>query len=384
VLNATETYNGKKSFDMDRVNVEKKVGESTQDSEIIEGVVIDKEIVHQNMPRKIVNAKVALLSCAIESKDTEIKTEVQITSSAQFQLFMDHEKQRTKEAAEKVIASGATVVFCQKGIDDLAQHYLANAGILALRRVIKKDMDKLSKATGANIVTSLDELKPSDLGTAALVEEKRVGAGIMTFVTGTKSYAVTLLLRGGTQQVLNGLERALDDALHAVADVIEDEKLLAGGGAPEIEIALRLREYAATLKGREQLAVTKFAEAVEIVPKTLAENSGFNAIDKIAELKNRHETDKNAGLNAYTGEVMDMYSLGVVEPLRVKIQAILSATDAASLILRIDDVLASTKKPPERAPGGMPPGMGGMGGMGGMPMGMPGMGGMGGMPPGMF
>ena len=295
VLNATETYNGKKSFDMDRVNVEKKVGESTQDSEIIEGVVIDKEIVHQNMPRKIVNAKVALLSCAIESKDTETKTEVQITSSAQFQLFMDHEKQRTKEAADKVIASGATVVFCQKGIDDLAQHYLANAGILALRRVIKKDMDKLSKATGANIVTSLDELKPSDLGTAALVEEKRVGAGIMTFVTGTKSYAVTLLLRGGTQQVLNGLERALDDALHAVADVIEDEKLLAGGGAPEIEIALRLREYAATLKGREQLAVTKFAEAVEIVPKTLAENSGFNAIDKIAELKNRHETNKNAG-----------------------------------------------------------------------------------------
>ena len=384
VLNATETYNGKKSFDMDRVNVEKKVGESTQDSEIIEGVVIDKEIVHQNMPRKIVNAKVALLSCAIESKDTEIKTEVQITSSAQFQLFMDHEKQRTKEAADKVIASGATVVFCQKGIDDLAQHYLANAGILALRRVIKKDMDKLSKATGANIVTSLDELKPSDLGTAALVEEKRVGAGIMTFVTGTKSYAVTLLLRGGTQQVLNGLERALDDALHAVADVIEDEKLLAGGGAPEIEIALRLKEYAATLRGREQLAVTKFAEAVEIVPKTLAENSGFNAIDKIAELKNRHETNKNAGLNAYTGEVMDMYSLGVVEPLRVKIQAILSATDAASLILRIDDVLASTKKPPERAPGGMPPGMGGMGGMGGMPMGMPGMGGMGGMPPGMF
>jgi chaperonin GroEL (HSP60 family) len=365
---------------MDRVNVEKKVGESTQDSEIIEGVVIDKEIVHQNMPRKIMNAKVALLSCAIESKDTETKTEVQITSSAQFQMFMDHEKQRTKEAADKVIASGATVVFCQKGIDDLAQHYLANAGILALRRVIKKDLDKLSKATGANIVTSLDELKPSDLGTAALVEEKRVGSGKMTFVTGTKSYAVTLLLRGGTQQVLNGLERALDDALHAVADVIEDEKLLAGGGAPEIEIALRLREYAATLKGREQLAVTKFAEAVEIVPKTLAENSGFNAIDKIAELKNRHETDKNAGLNAYTGEVMDMYSLGVVEPLRVKIQAILSATDAASLILRIDDVLASTKKPPERAPGGMPPGMGGMGAMGGMP----GMSGMGGMPPGMF
>jgi len=369
VLNATEIYDGKKKFDMDKVNVEKKVGESTQDSEIIEGVVIDKDIVHQNMPRKVVNAKVALLSAPIESKDTETKTEVQITSSTQFQLFMEHEKQRIKEAADKVIASGATVVFCQKGIDDLAQHYLANAGILALRRVIKKDLDKLSKATGANIVTSLDELLPKELGAAALVEEKRVGSGIMTFVTGTKNYAVTLLLRGGTQQVLNGLERALDDALHAVADVVEDKKLVAGGGAPEIELSLRLREYAATLKGREQLAVTKFAEAMEIVPKTLAENAGFDAIDKVVELKNRHGKNKNAGLNAYTGEVVDMYQLGVVEPLRVKVQAILSATDAASLILRIDDVLASTKKPPERAPGagGMPPGMG-------MPgMGMPGM-----------
>jgi len=287
---------------------------------------------------------------------------------------------RVKEAADKVIASGATVVFCQKGIDDLAQHYLANAGVLALRRIIKKDLDKLAKATGANIVTGLDELSPSELGTAALVEEKRVGSGIMTFISGTKNHSATLLLRGGTQQVLNGLERALDDALHAVADVVEDGKLVAGGGAPEIELALRLREYAATLKGREQLAVTKFAEAVEIVPKTLAENAGFDAIDKVIELKNKHGADKNAGLNAYTGEIQDMLKQGIVEPLRVKIQAILSATDAACLILRIDDVLASTKTPPPRGAGGMPPGMGGMGGMG-MP---PGMGGMGGMPPGMF
>ncbi|MCX6675497.1 MAG: thermosome subunit alpha [Methanothrix sp.] len=376
VLNATEIYGDKKSFDMDRVNVEKKVGESTQDSEIIEGVVIDKEIVHSNMPRKIEKAKVLLLSAPIESKDTETKTEVQITSSTQFQLFMEHEKQRIKEVVDKVVASGATAIFCQKGIDDLAQHLLANAGILALRRVIKKDLDKLSKATGANIVTSIDELTPSDLGTAGLVEEKRIGNGIMTFVTGTKNQAVTLLLRGGTQQVLNGLERALDDALHAVADVIEDQKLVAGGGATEIELSLRLREYASTLKGREQLAVIKYAEAMEIVPRTLAENAGFDAIDKIVELKNAHEKNKNAGLNAYTGEIMDMYKLGVVDPTRVKIQAIRSATDAASLILRIDDVMASTKKKPERAPGmgGMPPGMGGMGGM------PPGMGGM----PGMF
>jgi thermosome len=379
VLNATEDYGDKRVFDMDRVNVEKKVGESTADSEIIEGVVIDKEIVHQNMPRKVTDAKVALLSCPIESKDTETKTEVQITSSDQFQMFMEHEKKRVKEAADKVIASGANVVFCQKGIDDLAQHYLAQAGVLALRRVIKKDLDKLAKATGANIVTSLDELKPSDLGSAALVEERRVGSGIMTFITGTKKSAATLLLRGGTQQVLDGLERALDDALHAVADVVEDKKLVVGGAAPEIEIALRLREYAATLKGREQLAVAKFAEAMEIVPKTLAENAGFDAIDKVVELKSRHSSNKNIGLNAYTGETVDMYELGVVEPLRVKIQAILSATDAACLILRIDDVLASTKEPPARGAGGMPPGMGGMGGMGGMP----GMG-MGGMPPGMF
>jgi chaperonin GroEL (HSP60 family) len=380
VLNAIEDYGGKKSFDMDRVNVEKKVGESTLDSEIIEGIVIDKEIVHQNMPRKIVNAKIALLSTAIESKETETKTELQITSSTQFQQFMDHEKMRIKEAADKVISSGATVVFCQKGIDDLAQHHLANAGVLALRRVIKKDMDKLAKATGANIVTGLDELKPSDLGIAALVEEKRLGSGIMTFITGTKNASATLLLRGGTQQVLNGLERALDDALHAVADVVEDGKLVAGGGAPEIELSMSLREYAATLKGREQLAVTKFAEAMEIIPKTLAENAGFDAIDKAIELKNRHGTNKSMGLNAYTGEIQDMLEMGVVEPLRVKIQALLSATDAACLILRIDDVLASTKTPPPRGPGGMPPGMGGMGGMG-MP---PGMGGMGGMPPGMF
>jgi len=380
VLNALETYNGKKKFDMDRVNVEKKVGESTLDSRIIEGVVIDKEIVHQNMPRKVENARIALLSTPIESKDTETKTEVQITSSTQFQQFMEHEKARVKEAADKVIASGANVVFTQKGIDDLAQHYLANAGILALRRVIKKDLDRLARATGATIVTGLDELKPELLGSAALVEEKRIGSGIMTFISGTQNHSATLLLRGGTQQVLNGLERALDDALHAVADVVEDAKMLPGGGAPEIELSLRLKEYAATLKGREQLAVTKFAEALEIVPKTLAENAGYDAIDKAVELKSHHEKNKNAGIDAYSGEVKDMLVQGVVEPLRVKIQAIQSATDAACLILRIDDVLASTKEPPARgAPGGMPPGMGGMGGMG-----MGGMGGMGGMPPGMF
>lgn len=379
VVNAAETKDGKKVVDLDRANVEKKVGESTQDSEMIEGVVIDKEILHQNMPRRIENARIALLGVAIEAKDPENKAEIQITNSTQFQLFMESEKRRIKEVVDLVLATGANVIFCQKGIDDLAQHLLANAGVLALRRVIKSDLDKLSRATGANVVTSLEEMTPNDLGTAALVEERRVGTGVMTFVTGTKSPAVTLLLRGGTQQVLDSLERALDDAMHAVADTIEDGTLVPGGGATEIELALRLREYASTFKGREQLAITKFAEAVEIVPKTLAENAGYNSIDKLVELKSKHEKNKNMGLNAYTGEVVDMVQQGVIEPLRIKLQAIQSATDAASLILRIDDVMASTKKREEAGPGGMPGGMGGMPpgmGMGGMPMGMGGMPGM--------
>jgi len=327
------------------------------------------------MPKEIEKAKIALLGAPIEVRDTETKAELQIKSSSQFQLFMDQEKEAIRKVVDKVLASGANVVFCQKGIEDVAQHFLANASVMALKRVTRNDLDRLARATGANIVTSLDELNPADLGSADLVVEKKVGSGAMTFVTGTKNKAFTLVLRGGTQQVLDSLERALDDAVHAVADVIEDQKVVPGGGAPEIELSLRLREYSSTLKGREQLAVAKFAEAVEIVPKSLAENAGFNSVDKIVELKKRHEVDKRAGLNVYTGKIVDMYEEGVVEPLRVKVQAIQSATDAASLILRIDDVLASTKKKPE-APGagGMPPGMGGMGGMPGMGgMGMPGM-----------
>jgi len=370
VLGTVETVDGKKVVDLDKANVEKKVGESTQDSEMIEGVAIDKEILHSNMPRRIEKARIALLSAPLEAKGTETKAEIQITKSSQLQLFMEHEKEQIKAVVDKALSSGANVIFCQKGIDDMAQHYLANSGVIALRRVIKSDLEKLSKATGANIVTSLDELTSSDLGTADVVEERRLGAGKMTFVTGTKNPSMTLLLRGGTQQVLDDLERALDDAMHAVADAVEDGKLLAGGGAPEIELSLRLREYAATLKGREQLAVTKFAEAVEIVPRTLAENAGLNTIDKMVELKSSHERNRNFGLNAYTGQVEDMYELGVVEPLRIKVQALQSATDAASLILRIDDVLAGVKKEgqEERMPGrgGMPGGMG-MGGMGGMP-----------------
>lgn len=377
VLAAVETTNGKRTVDLDKIKVEKKVGESIEDSKLIEGIVVDKTRAHQNMPKIIEKAKIALLGAPIEVRDTETKAELKIKTSSQFQLFMDQEKAAIKAVVDKVLASGANVVFCQKGIEDMAQHILANAGVLALRRVNRTDLDRLSRATGANIVTSLDELKPADLGTADLVEEKTVGNGAMTFVSGTKNKSVTLVLRGGTQQVLDSLERALDDAVHAVADVIEDSRVVPGGGAPEIELSLRLREYASTLKGREQLAVAKFAEAVEVVPKALAENAGFNSIDKLVELKKSHDSDKRAGLNVYTGKIVDMYDLGVVEPLRIKVQAIQSATDAASLILRIDDVLSSTKKKPEGpGAGGMPGGMPGMGGMGGMG-GMPGMGGMG-------
>ncbi len=372
VLNAVEDRNGKMVFDMDAVNLEKKVGESLEDSELLEGLIVDKQRVHKNMLERVENAKIAILMVAIEAKDTETKAEIKITSSDQFQMFMDREREQIKAVVDKVLATGANVVFCQKGIDDMAQHYLANAGVLALRRVIKKDIEKLAKATGGRVITSLEEMGPQDLGQAAVVEEKRVGAGVMTFITGTKNKAVTLLLRGGTQQVVNSAERALDDAIHAVADVVEDGKVLAGAGAPEMELSMKLRQYASTFKGREQLAVKKFAEALEIVPRALAENAGLNPIDKLAELRKAHETSKLAGLNVFTGKIEDMFSQGVVEPLRVKLQAIESATDAASLVLRIDDVLASTKKPPERgAPGGMPPGMmGGMGGMGGMPPGM--------------
>jgi thermosome len=375
VVSVLEKTNGS-NVDLDKVKVEKRVGESIEDSKIINGVIIDKTRVHQNMPKRIENAKIALLGVAIEMKDTETKAEISITSSNQFQAFAEHEKSAIKEVTDKVLASGANVVFCQKGIDDLAQHYLAKAGVLALRRVTKGDLEKLAKATGGNVVTSLEVLTSSDLGYADLVEEKTVGAGELTFVSGCKNKDyVSLLLRAGTKQVLDSLERALDDAMHVVATTLEHQKLVAGGGAPEVEMFLRLKEYAATMKGREQLAVEKFAESLSIIPKTLAENAGFKAIDKMAALKAEHEKGVIfAGLNGYTGEVVDMWKQGVLEPLRVKTQALQSATDAAILILRIDDVITSKKK--EGPAGQMPPGMG-MPGMGGM--GMPGMGGMPGM-----
>ena len=363
--------NEKNTVDRENINVIKKVGGRVEDSELIPGMIIDKERVHTNMPEKVNDAKIVLLNAAIELKDTEVDAEISITSPDQLQSFLDQEEKMLKDIVNKVIASGANVVFCQKGIEDLAQHYLAKAGILAIRRVKKSDMEKLARATGGKLITNMDEITSEDLGYAKSVEEKRVGGDNMTFVTGCNNpKAVTILLRGGTEHVVDSIGSALEDAIRVVGVAIEDEKLVAGGGSPEVEVALRLQEYAATLEGREQLAVKAYAEALEVIPRTLAENAGLDPIDMLMELRSQHEKGvKTAGLDVYEGKVVDMWEAFVVEPLRVKTQVVSAATESAVMILRIDDIIASTRAAPSPEE---------MGGMGGMP---PGMGGMGGMPP---
>jgi thermosome len=367
--------NGKNIIDKENINVVKKVGGKVEDSELIQGMIIDKERIHPNMPQKVKDAKIMLLNTAIELKDTEVDAEISITSPDQLQSFLDQEEQMLKKMISKIIDSKASVVFCQKGIEDLGQHYLAKAGIFAVRRVKKSDMEKLARATGGKLITNLDEVVPEDLGYAGLVEEKKVGGDHMTFVTGCHNpKAVSILLRGGTEHVVESINSALEDSLRVVAVAIEDGKLVAGGGSPEVEVALRLQEYAATLEGREQLAVKAYAEALEVIPRTLAENAGLDPIDMLMELRSQHEKGvKTAGLNVLEGKVVDMWKDFVVEPLRVKTQAINAATESAVMILRIDDVIASTRAAPgpEEGMGGMPPGMGGMPpGMGGMPPGM--------------
>ena len=351
---------GKITVDIEDIKIEKRPGGSIGDSEIIEGVIIDKERVHTGMPEIVADAKVLLLSVPIELKKTETKAEIKITTPDQMQLFLDQEESMLKEIVEKVIRTGAKVVFCQKGIDDLAQYYLTKAGIFAMRRVKKSDMDKLSRATGAKIITSMDEIEESDLGYAGFVEEKDVTGSRMTFVTGCKdSKTTSILLRGGTEHVVEGIERALEDALRVVGVALEDQKIVVGGGSPEIELALRLKEYSATLKGREQLAVMKFAESLEIIPQTLAENAGLDPIDMLVEMRSQHEKgNKHAGLNVYSGKIEDMFKNNVLEPLRIKTQAINAATEAAIMILRIDDVIASSssgRAGPSPGPGGEMP-----------------------------
>jgi thermosome len=353
------------TVDLDFIKVEKKVGGSIEDSGIVEGVLIDKERVHPAMPKKVDNAKILLLNAAVEFKKTEVDAEINITSPDQLQMFLDEEERMIRGIVDKIIASGANVLFCQKGIDDIAQHYLAKAGIFATRRVKKSDMEKLSRATGATLISSIDAISPEELGFAGIVEERKVSGEDMTFVEQCKNpKAVSIIIKGGTEHVVDELDRAIEDALRVVEVALRDKKFVAGGGSPEVELSLRLREYAATVGGRAQLAIEAFASALEIIPRTLAENAGLDPIDILVDLRAAHEKgQKTAGLDVNTGKAGDMLAQGVVEPLRVKTQAISSAAEAAVMILRIDDVIASSKSagpsPEEMAAMG-----GGMGGMG--------------------
>ncbi|MBI2145510.1 TCP-1/cpn60 chaperonin family protein [Candidatus Woesearchaeota archaeon] len=357
VRHVADTQEGKLAVNKDNIKIEKKVGGSVEDSELVEGIILDKEKVHPSMPDTVKNAKVALLDVAIEVKSTETEAKIQITDPSQLQGFIDMEEKILRDKVEKVAKSTATVMFCQKGIDDLAQHFLAKKGIYAARRVSKSDMEKLARATGAKIVTSLDDLSPSDLGNAGVVEAKRVGDEDMTFVKDCKNAkAVTILIRGGTEHVVDEVKRAIEDAIGDVASALISGKVVAGAGATETELAMQLRRYAESLSGREQLAVNAFAEAVEIIPKTLSENSGLDPIDLLTELKSQHDKGKKwAGIDVFTGKIMDAWKEGVLEPLRVKTQAISSSSEVAGMILRIDDVIASGKSDSRGAPG-MPPG----------------------------
>ncbi len=352
------------SVDTDNITVEKKVGGGITDSMLVSGVVIDKDRLHPNMPKSVTAARIALLNAAVEIEKTEVDAKIQITSPDQLQAFLDQEENMLKGMVDRIAATGANVLFVQKGIDDLAQHFLAKAGIYTVRRVKKSDMEKLARATGGRVVTSIHEISKDDLGKAGLVEERKVSDEKMTFVEDCKNpKSVSIILRGGTEHVVDELDRAMEDALRVVGVAVQDKLLVAGGGAPEVELALRLRAYASTVGGREQLAIEAFANAMEVIPKTLAENAGLDQIDSLVSLRSQHEKGvKSAGLDMDTGKPVDMLKLGVVEPLRVKTQAINSAAEAAIMILRIDDVIASKSG----GPGGMPGGAGGMGGMGGM------------------
>lgn len=368
---AEKRADGTTKADIDMIEIIKKQGKSLTETELINGMVIDKEIVHASMPRKLEKAKIALVDAAIEVEKTEFDAEIKIDSPDQIQAFLNEEERMLKSMVDKIVASGANVLVCQKGIDDVAQHYLAKQGIVAIRRAKKSTMEKLSKATGASIATSLNELAKDSLGTAGLVEEVRIGDDKLVYVRDCKDpKAVSIVIRGGTEHVVDEAERAMHDALSVVRNVVEDTTYVAGGGSTEAEIAKRLESFANKVGGREQLAIEAFAEALRVVPKTLAENGGHDPIDIIADLNKDHSADTGIwyGVDVAKGKTVDMLKAGIIEPARVKSQAIRSAAEAAQMILRIDDVIAAkATSPPPAGPEG---GMGGMGGMGG---GMPGM-----------
>jgi thermosome len=361
VLEVAEKEDSGYKADIDDIKVEKKPGESLKDTQLIQGIVLDKEVVHSGMPKRVENAKIALLDAALEIEKTEFDAKINIESPEQMEAFLKQEEDMLRDMVEKIAQTGANVVLCQKGIDDMAQHFLARKGILAVRRIKKSDMEKLAKATGGKIITNLDAITPEDLGYASLVEERKIGDDKMTFVEGCKNpKAVTILIRGGSERIVDEAERSLHDALCVVRDVVEEPKIVAGGGAPELEAARALKKYAETLPGREQLAVKSFAEALEAIPVTLTENAGLDPIDILSELRARHEKGETwVGIEVNTGKIQDMTEAGVFEPLAVKKQIIKSATEAASMILKIDDVIAAGKmKAPPTPPGGPPQGAG--------------------------
>jgi thermosome len=368
MLAVAEKDGDKYKADVDDVKVEKKPGESVRDTKLIQGIVLDKEVAHSGMPKRVEKAKIALLDCPLEIEKTEFDAKINIESPEQMEGFLKQEEDMLRDMVDKVAKTGANVLLCEKGIDDMAQHFLARKGILAVRRNKKSDMEKLAKATGGKIVTNLDSITSADLGYAALVEERKIGDDKMTFIEGCKHpKAVTILIRGGTQRIVDEAERSVHDALCVVRDVIEEPKIVAGGGAPELEVSRMLKKYAETLPGREQLAVRAFAEALEAVPTTLTENAGLDPIDILSDLRSRHEKGEVwAGIEVNSGKAQDMTKAGVYEPLAVKKQIIKSATEASTMILKIDDVIAAGKmRTPPTPPGGMGgPGGGGYPGMG--------------------
>jgi len=354
VLEVAEKYGKGYRVDIDDIKVEKKPGGSLSDTRLIQGILLDKEVVHPGMPRRVENAKIALISCPLEVEKTEFDAKLNIKNPAQMKAFLDEEEKMLREMVDRIVSAGANVAICEKGIDDVAQHFLAKKGVLAVRRVKQSDVEKLVKATGAHVVTNLEDFGSKDLGAAQVVEERKIADDKMTFVEGCRNpKAVTILVRGGTERIVDEAERAVHDALCVVRDVVMNPKVVAGGGAPEAEIAKRLRVYADKLAGREQLAVQAFAEALELVPMVLAENAGLDPIDTQIELRTKH--DKKiiwAGVDPFKGKVADMSKQNVYEPLAVKIQLLKSASEAAAMILKIDDVIAASKKEMKGPPKG--------------------------------
>ncbi|MEX0656555.1 MAG: thermosome subunit beta [Nitrosopumilaceae archaeon] len=354
ILRIAEKHGEKYVVDLDNVKVEKKAGGSIQDSNLIKGIVLDKEVVHSGMPTKIQNAKIALLNCPLEIEKTEMSAEIRISDPTQMQMFIEEEQRMIKQMVEQIHKVGANVVICQKGIDDIAQHYLAKYGILAVRRVKESDMSKLAKASGATITTNLEDLTENDLGFAELVHQKKVESDKWVFVEGCRNpKSVSLLLRGGSQRIVDEVDRSMHDGLMVVKDVIEKPAIVAGGGSVEAYLASRINEWADSFEGREQLAIKKFAEALEVIPLTIAENAGMDPIDTMVNLRARQsQGQKWTGINAREQKVENMLTLNIIEPVAVKEQIIKSATEAACMILRIDDVIAISANKGGGMPGG--------------------------------